>query len=68
MTIVQGNMLYASELTWNGRKGVGGEQQADINRIDRAGLGAFESTPLGVVVSSREQANPGQSTPHPPPG
>ena len=44
-------MLYAAELTWNGRKGVEGEYQQAINRIGRTTLGAFQSTPLGIVAA-----------------
>ena len=40
---------YASELTWNGGKSVEGEYQAAINRVGRATLGAYRSTPLGMV-------------------
>ena len=42
-------MLYASELTWNGEVGVEGEHQRAINRMGRATLGVFRSTPLGIV-------------------
>ena len=38
MAIVQGTMLYASELTWNGKKGLEGEYQKAINRMGRATL------------------------------
>ena len=51
MAIIQGTMLYTSELTWNGGKGVEGEYQAAINRMGRATLGAYRSTPLGMVVA-----------------
>ena len=51
MAIIQGTMLYASELTWGGGKGVEGEYQAAINRMGRATLGAFRSTPLGIVAA-----------------
>ena len=49
--IVQGNMLYASELTWSRQKKVEGEYQRAINRMCRATLGAFRSTPLGIVAA-----------------
>ena len=39
--IVQGTMLHASELTWNGGKEVEKEYQLAINRMGRASLGAF---------------------------
>ena len=42
-------MLYASVLTWGGGKGMEGEYQVAINRMGRATLGAFRSTPLGIV-------------------
>ena len=45
---VQGTMLYASELTWNGGKGVEKEYQLAINRMGRASLGAFRSTPREI--------------------
>ena len=51
MAIIQGTMLYASELTWNGGKGIEGEYQAAINRMGRATLGAYRSTPLGMVAA-----------------
>ena len=43
-TIVLRTMLYASELNWNGGKGVEGEYQ-------RAILGALRSTPSGIVAA-----------------
>ena len=49
--IVQGTMLYASELTWNGKKGVEEEYQLAINRMSRASLGAFPSTPRGIIMA-----------------
>lgn len=48
--IVRCTMLYAAELTWNGSKGMEGEYQAAINRMGRATLGVFRSTPLGTVA------------------
>ena len=48
--IVQGTMLYAAELTWNGKRGVEKEYQDAINRMGRATLGAFRSTPLGILA------------------
>ena len=50
MAIVQGTMLSASELTWNGGKGVEGEHQRAISRMGRNTLGVFRSTPLGTVA------------------
>ena len=54
-TIVQGTMLYASELTWDGHKRVEGEFQRAINRVSGVTLGAFQSTPQGEG-DSRERA------------
>ena len=48
---MQGALLYATELTWNGREGVEGEYQAAINCMGRATLGALHSTPLGIVAA-----------------
>ena len=45
MALVQGTMFYASELACNGDKGVKGEYQRAINRMGRATLGEFRSTP-----------------------
>lgn len=42
-------MLYAPELTWNGRKGIEGAYQNAINRMSKTTLGSFRSTPLGIV-------------------
>ena len=60
MAIIQGTMLCASELTWGGSRGVEGDYQAAINRMGRATLGAFRSTPLGIVAaeSGRIPARP----------
>ena len=49
--IVQGTMLYASELTWNGKSTVEEEYQLAINRMSRAALGAFPSTPRGIIMA-----------------
>ena len=43
-------MLYGAELTWNGQKGVEGEYQRAINRMARSTLGAFRSTPQGILA------------------
>ena len=51
MAVVQGTMLYGAELTWNGKKGVAREYQDAISRMGRATLGAFQSTPLGIVAA-----------------
>ena len=51
LAIVQGTMIYASELTWSGRTDVEGEYQMAINRMGRATLDVFRSTPLGIVAA-----------------
>ena len=56
MAIVQGTVLCASELTWNG--GVGEHQRA-INRTGKSTLGAFRSTPLGIVAAESGHAGEG---------
>ena len=48
--IVQGTMLYAAELACSGQKGVEREYQWAINRMGRSTLGAFRSTPQGIVA------------------
>ena len=48
--IVQDTMLYASELTRKGQKSVEDEHQLVINRIGGATLGAFQSTPRGIIA------------------
>ena len=50
LALVQGTILYASELTWAGQKGVEGEYQRAINRMARSTLGAFRSTPQGILA------------------
>ena len=50
MSLIQGTMLYGAELTWNGQKGVEGEYQRAINRMARSTLGAFRSTPQGILA------------------
>ena len=49
--IVQGTILYASELTWNGKESVGREHQLAINRMSRESLGAFQTTPRGIIMA-----------------
>ena len=51
--IVQGTMLYASELTWNGRDNVEKEYQLAINRMSRASLG-----PSWRRAASHRQGSP----------
>ena len=43
-------MLYAAELTWKGQKSFKDEYQLAINRMGRATLGAFQSTPRGIIA------------------
>ena len=47
MATTQATMLYAAELTW---KGMEGECQAAIKRMGREAIGAFSTTPLGIVA------------------
>ena len=49
--IMQGTMLYASELTWNGKKGVEDQYQLAINRMARSKLGVYQSTPRSIVMA-----------------
>ena len=56
MPLVQGTMLYATGLTWSGQKGVEGEYQRAVNRMARSTLGAFRSTPQGILAV--EHAHP----------
>ena len=49
--IAQGTMLYASELTWNGKSNVEDEYQLAINRMSRASLGDFPTTPRGIIMA-----------------
>ena len=51
MSLVQGTMLYAAELSWSGRKGIEGEYQRAINRMARSTLWAFGSTPQGTLAA-----------------
>ena len=44
-------MLYAARLTWSGQKGIEGEYQRAINRMARSTLGAFRSTPQGIIAA-----------------
>ena len=52
----QGTMLYAAELTWSGCKGVEGEYQPALNRTRRSTLGAFISTPQGILAAGSSLA------------
>ena len=63
---MQGTRLYASELTWDGNKGVEGEYQRAISRMGRSMLGAFRSTPL--ESSPPRAASTHQGAPEPPTG
>ena len=49
--IVQGTMLYASELTWNGRSEVEDQYQLAIGRMARSTLGVHQTTPRGIVMA-----------------
>ena len=51
VAIAQGTIPNAAELTWSGGVGVEGEYQRAINRIGRATLGVFRSTPLGIIAA-----------------
>ena len=58
MSLVQGTILYAAELTWKGQKSIEGEYQRAINRMARSTLrafrstlGAFRSTPQGILAA-----------------
>ena len=54
-------MLYESDLTWNGEKEVEKEYQLAINQMGRASLGAFQSTPCGIVAQKAASHLPGPS-------
>ena len=49
--IIQGTMLYASELTWNGKDNVEREYQLAISRMGGASLGAFQTAPRGIIMA-----------------
>lgn len=51
MSLVQGTMLFAAELTWSGQRRVEGEYQRAINQVARSTLGAFRSAPQGILVA-----------------
>lgn len=48
--IIQGTMLYAAELIWRGKK-MESEYQISINRMGRATMSAFRTTPPGIVMA-----------------
>ena len=50
ISIVQGTMLHAAEPTWKGQGSVEDEYQQAINRMGRSALGAWSSTPRGILV------------------
>ena len=56
MSLVQGTIMYAAELTWNGQRGVEGEYQRVINRMARSALGTFRSTPLEILAAESGHA------------
>ena len=49
--IMQGTMLFASELTWNGKKGAEDQHELAISRMARSKLGVYQSTPRGIVMA-----------------
>ena len=49
--IVQGTMLYASELTWNSQDRAEKPYQLATNRMARATLGVHQSTPRGIIIA-----------------
>ena len=51
MSLVQGTMPCAAELTWSGQEGVEGEYQCAINRMAGSTLGAFRSAPQGILAT-----------------
>ena len=51
MSLVQGSMLYAAELTWSGLKGVEGRYQRAINRMAKSAMGAFRTTAQGILAA-----------------
>ena len=56
MSLVQGTMLFAAELTWGGRGGIEGEYQRAINFIARSALGALPRASLQQrAVSPRHE-------------
>ena len=51
--IVQGTMLYASELTWNGLDKVEGPYQLAINMMASATLEVHQSISWGIITAER---------------
>ena len=49
--IVEGTVLYATELTWNGKIKVEDEYQLATNRTSRASLGDFPTKPRGIIMA-----------------
>lgn len=64
--VVQGALLYVSEIMWNGKKVLEGEYQAVINRMGPTTLGVFQSKPLGIMAG--ERPHPGARPPRLPTG
>ena len=65
--IIQGTMLYASELTWNRKDNVEREYQLAINRMSRASLGAFQTAPCGIIMAEWLHTSQGPPRPSPRP-
>ena len=45
-------MLYASELTWNGKDNLESDYLPAINRMSRASLEALHTTPWGIIMTA----------------
>jgi hypothetical protein len=50
MAIVQATLLHSAELWWDGKVAATKQFQLAINRLARATLGCFPSTPLGPLL------------------
>ena len=49
--LIHGTLLYGAELTWDGSKKMEKEVQLLTNRMGRASLGVWQTTPLGIVMA-----------------
>lgn len=47
--IVSSTLIYGSEVTWRGQRGMETSVQKSINRMARATLGALPSTPVASL-------------------
>lgn len=58
LAVIQGTLLYASEITWVGESSAGMEReyQRVISALGRATLGAFKSTPPAIIMAESELA------------